>query len=546
MPYYKKRRFYPKKYSAGYTAYKPKAVKYAPKPFRNAVRAAPYRAYKPRVAASTYAPSKWARYATTAASYAAKAALPMAMRGAARYLGAVTGLGDYTAHGFNVKSNAVTVPIVNSNGHQTSVCHREYIGDVISSQTAGNFKIQSHVIQPGSPSTFPWLHRLASAFQEYRIDGMLFAFESTSGDALNSVNTALGSVMMGTNYNSQAPDFGSKSDLANSQFATTFKPSKNCLHPIECSRRQTPVSELYVARGGVYPAGADRQLWDFAKFQIASSGCQGIGVVLGELWVSYKITFFKPIAGVVGLSNGDPQQPLEPQPPQTVENIGANFIARSQIQMNSPVKDSLFTSGTFFRTFVKSGLPFFGAGHTIQPMLSCDTNGIPFLLPGYKFADRDMFVCTNNSGNKIIFCSIRNGIPTPLVDRARGRDYMISWDFTYQTAATDTITSTSPITIGVSSGIGPADFDSPIVQARWFAQEVAAGFIRQSGRMPFRLRANTSPKDNYPAFSFLDGGIGVAPALADSSVREMWIAMQVSQMGNFLVGAIDPAEPAAI
>lgn len=214
-----------------------------------------------------------------------------------RFIGNVTGLGDY-----HIKKNSLwsgnysqTPQVMNGAKRQVSITRKEFLGDVITADTPGAFSINDFIINPGNPETFPWLAGIASAFQEYRIDGMLFHFKTMSADALNSTNTALGSVVMATEYNPDAPLFTSKQDMENTEFSSSIKPSESCLHPIECARHESVLNELYVARGGIIPPGGTRAFYDFARFSIATQGFQAANVNIGELWVTYQITLFKPI-----------------------------------------------------------------------------------------------------------------------------------------------------------------------------------------------------------------------------------------------------------
>lgn len=209
------------------------------------------------------------------------------------WLGTVTGLGDY-----DVQMNSLVQdpPAVRNNSARTvTLSHREYICDIYSSKTAGQFEIQNFPLNPGNPTTFPWLSQVAAQFQEYRLDGMIFQFKSMSADALNSTNTALGSVMMATNYNVNQPLFDSKYEMENTQFSTSVKPSMSAMHPIECARGESVLNVLYVAPGGNIPDGAAPSQYTFGNFQIATTGFQAANVNIGELWVTYEVTLMKPI-----------------------------------------------------------------------------------------------------------------------------------------------------------------------------------------------------------------------------------------------------------
>lgn len=223
-------------------------------------------------------------------------------------LSSIFGHGDYAVTNVSALkennialSNSAQIPQFGSGKVACKFVHREYLGDVFSAATANTFKIDSYPINPGQSKTFPWLAGVVGAkFQQYRINGMTFEFRSMSADALNSTNTALGSVIMSTDYDSADSNvFSSKQEMENTEYGISCKPSANMLHGIECARTQTPVSELYIRAFDV-PSGKDIRLYDLGRFSIATTGLQGTNVNLGELWVSYDIDCFKAIEQVPG------------------------------------------------------------------------------------------------------------------------------------------------------------------------------------------------------------------------------------------------------
>lgn len=201
----------------------------------------------------------------------------------------LTGSGDY-----RVTSNACIVPGF-KNSDSTVITHREYITDIKTgalSSGSSVFDIQKFPLQPGDTSTFPWLATIASNYEEYDIQGMVFAYVATSGESVASTNTALGTVIMATEYDPTKPDFVNKQAMENYSFATSAKPSVNQLHAVECAKVRTPVKQLYVRNGTV--AGTDIRWSDFGNFYIATVGCPAAGTTIGELWVTYKVKLIKP------------------------------------------------------------------------------------------------------------------------------------------------------------------------------------------------------------------------------------------------------------
>jgi len=177
------------------------------------------------------------------------------------------------------------------------VRHKEYLGDVTSSSTAGSAAITVYPLNPGL-STFPWLAGIANSFQEYKWNGVLVEFKTTCGDAISSTNSALGEVVISTNYNSVSPftTSSTKSQLLNEEYATSTKPSMSAIHAIECAPTQSPLTRLYT-RGtstNVAATGADLRLYDLGSLAVGTFGQQAASATLGELWITYEVILFKP------------------------------------------------------------------------------------------------------------------------------------------------------------------------------------------------------------------------------------------------------------
>jgi hypothetical protein len=175
----------------------------------------------------------------------------------------------------------------------TVIVHREYIQDIVSGAgTPSAFTINSFPLNPGQPSTFPWLAQIAANYEEYDILGMVFEFISTSGESVASTNTSLGTVIMATEYDPTKPAFASKQAMENYSFAVSCKPSCSMLHAVECKKARTPVAQLYVRTGA--NTGSDLRWTDFGNFYIATVGMPAAGTFLGELFVTFKVRLLKP------------------------------------------------------------------------------------------------------------------------------------------------------------------------------------------------------------------------------------------------------------
>jgi len=207
-------------------------------------------------------------------------------------IGSIFGSGDYQMMGahpkYNVLMSDAQIPKFSSSRQTNIVCHREYLKDVTGTT---NFVLQSFPLNPGLAFTFPWLATVAEAYQEYRFHGLIFEFRPLITDFITA--GAPGVVIMATNYNADAPMFGSKQAMENSEYAVATKPTLALIHGVECDPSQTILPERYT-RTGVVPAGQDLRLYDLGNMQIATQGNPN-GQLIGELWVSYCVEFFKPI-----------------------------------------------------------------------------------------------------------------------------------------------------------------------------------------------------------------------------------------------------------
>lgn len=213
----------------------------------------------------------------------------------------LTGLGAYNVS--SIRHNVLIKPdipeVVNTVYAEggTIVRHREYLGPIISSPTANAFRIQSFPLNPAQSITFPWLSTIASNYEEYKPNGLMFEFRSTASDAIaSSTNLALGQLMMCTQYDPTDPQFASDVELLNYTWAQSGKVSDCVQHFVECDPKQSPLSHLYT-REGASANDSDLRFSDFGRFSIATSGLQGTSVQIGQLWVTYEFILYKPKLG---------------------------------------------------------------------------------------------------------------------------------------------------------------------------------------------------------------------------------------------------------
>jgi len=186
------------------------------------------------------------------------------------------------------------VPVFGEKGKRgIRVMEREYIGDITAAGALANgataFSVNSFAINPQNPKLFPWLSKFAALFDQWEPNGIIFEYVSTSSE-FNGTSQALGAVICATDYNSLDPGYTSKQQMEEADYANSVKSSECLMHGIECAPSER-VTKLLLT-GPVEPNDA-QNLYNLGNFQVATQGMSVSGVTVGELWVSYDITFYK-------------------------------------------------------------------------------------------------------------------------------------------------------------------------------------------------------------------------------------------------------------
>lgn len=207
----------------------------------------------------------------------------LALRGISK----LTGFGAYTSAEAD-SILASRVPTMNATlDRGVRVSHHEFLGDV---KSTTDFTVLKYPLNPGMSETFPWLSIVAQAFQEYELNGCIFYFKSTSANALNSTNTALGQIIGAVQYNPYQPDPLSKVTMLGLSSASDGKPSESNLFPVECKADMILMRSKLIRTAEVTD---DKAKYDHGNFYLGSNGSQASAVV-GELHVVYDITLKKP------------------------------------------------------------------------------------------------------------------------------------------------------------------------------------------------------------------------------------------------------------
>jgi len=203
------------------------------------------------------------------------------------------GLGDLLGFGsYKPTSNSMVGTRILGDHNAADVFRRSvFISDVTSGTGAPSvFNTVVLPIQPGQVSFDPWLSSIAKLYDEYEVVGLVYEYRTSSGMATGA-NTALGTVIMATQYDPYDAPFANKLQMENYEFAASARPSTTFFHAVECARDKTTLNKLYIRPGAVI---GDLRWTDFGNFTIATVGCPTASQVLGELWMHYEIKLRKP------------------------------------------------------------------------------------------------------------------------------------------------------------------------------------------------------------------------------------------------------------
>lgn len=293
------------------------------------------------------------------------------------------GHGDYT-----VKSNSLiphpgqTLPKFSTNRRGTRITEREFIGDVRSGPLSGTSTSFNNVpfrINPLNSNTFPWLSTIAALYDQWEPHGIVFEFVSTSSE-YNGANQSLGAVILATDYDMNDSLYANKQQMENSDYACSTKPAVSLMHGIECDPKERPMEILYTSQGL-----SDPRFSSMGNFQVATQGMSSSGVVLGELWISYDITFYKK--QMLPLPNLLPSLCMRATPlvgQGVLSNAVIRKIDRFAVSQIGPKSRVTFgdeiTSGRFAFLFASSDWQ----GEVFSPGLADLNNLVGFLDGGYS------------------------------------------------------------------------------------------------------------------------------------------------------------------
>jgi hypothetical protein len=192
----------------------------------------------------------------------------------------------------------------------------ECLGNVVSAFSAGAFDLQSYVLNIGNFNSFPQGSVMAPLFQRHRFRKLVYRIETSSGSAVGSSSTALGTTLLNCDYNTSdsvfvdqihMEDYGKNGANKMCKEAVIFR--NNTFH-VDCSRALTlePDDWMFIqpgTTGSTITPIANTSVHEYSHglMQVASVGLQGSSQVIGRLFVGYESDFAICVAPVAGATS---------------------------------------------------------------------------------------------------------------------------------------------------------------------------------------------------------------------------------------------------
>jgi hypothetical protein len=146
------------------------------------------------------------------------------------------------------------------------------------------FAVTPYVINPGNPTTFPWLSDIAAKWESYRFNYLRFRYETRKGTSTD------GSVIMAIDYDATDAPPVSEAVMTTYSGAVEDATWKNCACLAAVSQLHKIGPQKYV-RQATLPTGGNIIDFDCGNFMFGTTA-QADTSNIGKLWVDYDVTFY--------------------------------------------------------------------------------------------------------------------------------------------------------------------------------------------------------------------------------------------------------------
>jgi len=175
------------------------------------------------------------------------------------------------------------------------ITHRERVADIIAPSSTG-FTVQSFDVNPGLEGFAPWLHQLASCYEEYQIMQCVYEYH---GHQLIGIQNSLdlqGQVIAATQYNVKLPPFTDRHEMTAYPFANQCSLNGTLVHGVEADPSKIQGDGHKLVRVGGLLKDDDIRDHDHARFSLAMNNTPSdlFGKEIGQLYVYYTVKLIKP------------------------------------------------------------------------------------------------------------------------------------------------------------------------------------------------------------------------------------------------------------
>lgn len=170
-------------------------------------------------------------------------------------------------------------------GTGITIKHREFFQDLTSDGTGT--QILNFDCNPGLFDMFPWLSKVASAYETYRFNSLTFLFVPVLSSSTD------GAVALCPDYDAADVNSShSKTELLS--FEDSVRGNIWSRVDCVCKRSNLHKQKQFFVRATSLAANLDIKTYDTLQLNVLITDSKTTGAALGELWVEYSITFFTP------------------------------------------------------------------------------------------------------------------------------------------------------------------------------------------------------------------------------------------------------------
>lgn len=192
--------------------------------------------------------------------------------------------------GLDINSRNVANPNAYSKISGPVYRHSEVVATLTAPGPTDKYIMETHVFQPGSSENFPWLHNMASGFQQYRVKKAVYRYEpftSVFGDTGKQ-----GRVSLFFDYNVSAPvdsnidDMLNKAPSVNTQSSKSIALILNPRYMVDNARKTKNLRTDDQTSTNLDSFDAGHLIVGLDEFTFAAE--------FGKIWVDYEVEFLIP------------------------------------------------------------------------------------------------------------------------------------------------------------------------------------------------------------------------------------------------------------